>query len=67
MSEGTHKAMVGKLLAKPPRKGSVCCCYYGAAVSGEWPEFECIDCPVHQNAFGMADRKCRRHLTGSRK
>lgn len=22
-----------------------CCCHHGAAVSGEWPEFQCARCP----------------------
>ena len=38
-----------------------CCCAWGCAIKGEWPEFECYDCPVHKNAFGMADRRCKRH------
>jgi hypothetical protein len=42
-----------------------CCCSWGAAVGGlrggEWPEFECVDCPVHRNALQTADRRCRRH------
>lgn len=38
-----------------------CCCRWGAAVAGEWPEFECIDCPIHKNAFMVADYVCKRH------
>lgn len=37
-----------------------CCCNWGAAVRGEWPEFECGDCPVHGGAFGV-DHLCRGH------
>lgn len=37
-----------------------CCCYYGAAVAGEWPEFECTDCPVHQGGL-EPEFRCRRH------
>jgi hypothetical protein len=48
---------------KAPKKKPTapCCCHYGAAVAGEWPEFECADCPVHQEAFGLVENRCRRH------
>ncbi len=38
-----------------------CCCRWGCAIKGEWPEFECYDCERHKNAFEMADRRCKRH------
>lgn len=41
-----------------------CCCSYGAAVAGEWPEFECFYCERHQNAFQMASPEgncCKAH------
>lgn len=39
-----------------------CCCNYGAAVSGEWPEFECTLCPVHRGEGIAGDPAlCRRH------
>jgi hypothetical protein len=38
-----------------------CCCSWGCAIKGEWPEFECYDCERHKNAFEMADRYCKKH------
>ena len=39
-----------------------CCCIWGLGVVGEWPEFECMDCPVHLGEGLMGDdRLCRRH------
>lgn len=40
-----------------------CCCKLGMSIKGEWPEFECFKCPVHKNAFEMAqpNELCRRH------
>jgi hypothetical protein len=46
-----------------------CCCNWGAAVgkrhgiaSGEWPEFGCAQCPVHQAGMGeQPDELCKRH------
>ncbi|HEU5395328.1 MAG TPA: hypothetical protein VFV36_11095 [Candidatus Methylomirabilis sp.] len=39
-----------------------CCCSYGAAVAGEWPEFECYRCP-RRGGLLMSDPGdlCRRH------
>lgn len=39
-----------------------CCCNYGAAVSGEWPEFGCYYCPRHQHSYGEQPHElCKRH------
>lgn len=41
-----------------------CCCNYGAAVSGELPEFICFYCPKSEHSLsGMAERDetCKRH------
>lgn len=38
-----------------------CCCAYGAAVKGEWPEFECWHCPSHGGEFGPPTEMCKRH------
>lgn len=38
-----------------------CCCNYGAAVRGEWPEFECARCPRHVGGFAQPDEMCKRH------
>jgi hypothetical protein len=38
-----------------------CCCNWGFAISGEWPEFECRDCPLHLRGLGPVDHRCRRH------
>jgi hypothetical protein len=38
-----------------------CCCQMGAAVKGEWPEFECHRCPVHKGSFSFASELCKRH------
>lgn len=54
----THPARTPEL-SKPSAVN--CCCSYGAAVSGEWPEFECDDCPKHQAAFGFTGYRCTRH------
>ncbi len=37
-----------------------CCCSWGAAVRGEYPEFGCAKCPVHQAGLGETET-CRRH------
>lgn len=34
-----------------------CCCAWGAAVAGEWPEFDRICCPIHRGRYKM----CKRH------
>ena len=39
-----------------------CCCHWGAAVKGEYPEFDCRLCEVHQNGLGSSDHLCKRHL-----
>ena len=36
-----------------PGQPSQCCCIWGLALSGEYPEDGCADCPVHQG--GLAD------------
>lgn len=42
-----------------------CCCHYGAAVAGEFPEFECAECPQH-GGDAAGDYRCKRHkATGS--
>ena len=43
--------------------GKNCCCNYGAAVSGEWPEFQCRDCELHGTDFMHPDdqSRCKRH------
>lgn len=45
-----------------------CCCRWGAARGGrgvpedaEWPEFECAQCPVHQQGLGPIKERCKRH------
>ena len=38
-----------------------CCCSWGAAIKGEWPEFECGACPVHKQGLGPVKERCRRH------
>lgn len=43
-----------------------CCCDYGAAVSGEWPEFECDACPIHDQGLGQSGRLCKRHAQTQR-
>ena len=37
-----------------------CCCRWGAAVRGEWPEFECSYCPKHGESNAIPS--CKRHL-----
>lgn len=37
-----------------------CCCRWGSAVSGEYPEFGCAKCAIHQGGLGETDL-CRRH------
>jgi hypothetical protein len=41
---------------------SRCCCNFGAAVKGEWPEFQCYYCERHTDPI-MADPMdaCKRH------
>jgi len=47
-----------------------CCCNYGAAVAGEWPEFGCYLCEVHRHGMGeQPNEMCKRHrkaLRGTR-
>lgn len=40
-----------------------CCCQWGAAVKGEWPEFERPCCPIHGLQFMSTpdDPMCKRH------
>ena len=47
-----------------PNPSTVCCCRYGAAVSGEWPEFECGGCPRHGGGLFDTDGFCKRHMKG---
>lgn len=42
-----------------------CCCNYGSAVSGEWPEFECFRCPEHGGTIGRPTERCKRHTRKS--
>lgn len=42
-------------------KNELCCCNYGAAIKGEWPEFECHRCVLHGGEFGTPDEMCKRH------
>lgn len=42
----------------------ICCCDWGCARggdNGEWPEFECKDCPVHCEGLGPIEDRCKRH------
>lgn len=39
-----------------------CCCNWGAARKGEWPEFECSACPVH-DFDGTVDEYCSAHTS----
>jgi hypothetical protein len=38
-----------------------CCCRFGAAVSGEYPEGPCPRCPTHTELPGDPRDTCRRH------
>lgn len=40
-----------------------CCCRYGAAVAGEYPEFPCWRCARHggSDGLGMPHEMCKRH------
>jgi hypothetical protein len=38
-----------------------CCCLWGCAVAGEYPEFPCSLCPQHDNDLNDRYRTCRRH------
>lgn len=37
-----------------------CCCNWGAAIKGEYPEFGCRDCQIHRGDLGEPER-CKRH------
>lgn len=37
-----------------------CCCRFGAAVGGEWPEFRCPDCVYHTEDL-LTHNRCRKH------
>jgi hypothetical protein len=41
-----------------------CCCRWGSARSGEWPEFQCRGCQVHIEDL-MVSRSCARHKAES--
>lgn len=38
-----------------------CCCVYGAAVSGEWPEFQRDCCEIHIEDYMKSGDLCKRH------
>lgn len=38
-----------------------CCCNYGCAVAGEWPEFGCFACPIHRGELASLEELCKRH------
>lgn len=41
-----------------------CCCVWGAAVRGEFPEFPCSGCPLHKDSVMVTPEDelyCRRH------
>lgn len=38
-----------------------CCCNYGGAVRGEWPEFECFCCQRHGGELATPTQMCKRH------
>ena len=38
-----------------------CCCRFGAAVSGEYPEWPCPACPIHLPDSAHEDDRCKRH------
>ena len=42
---------------------AVCCCRYGAAVSGEFPEMPCHKCPKPEHGGELAEpgELCKRH------
>lgn len=42
--------------------GTNCCCHYGIAVAGEYPEFGCAKCERHQAGLGEQPHElCKRH------
>jgi hypothetical protein len=44
-----------------------CCCNWGAAVSGEEPEFICVKCPKHAgHLMDDGQHQCRRHAAEAR-
>lgn len=65
MTGRNHK---GSIIQTPEALAWQCCCRWGAAVgrrrygkgSGEYPEFGCARCPIHQGAAGEIEQ-CRRH------
>lgn len=59
------RGWMGVATAAPRPPSTVCCCSYGAAVSGEWPEFECFRCARHGGEFAAPDEMCRRHRTAT--
>lgn len=42
-----------------------CCCNYGLAIAGEWPENECSKCPRHGGSGFGSDFTCKRHRAES--
>lgn len=52
----------GVVIVTAPPTSNPCCCRYGAAVAGEWPEFGCHECPTHgHDAMTQPDELCKRH------
>lgn len=74
MTARRPRTATGRRLAKALRAearaavtGKECCCRFGAAVSGEYPEFGCPDCEVHRGLLHEPpDQRCRRHRTAHR-
>jgi hypothetical protein len=65
--DGCHRTPEKAIEAGQNHIGPItnCCCNYGLGVAGEWPEFECMQCPVHKGEGLMGDdRLCRRHKKG---
>lgn len=61
LRERTAEPLELELPTPPPDPPAPdCCCSWGAAVTGEYPENGCADCPVHQGGLGET-RRCRRH------
>lgn len=58
---GMNTFRVTRTIANVIRTFEQCCCAWGSAVSGEWPEFECDSCPVHMQGLGASGRTCQRH------
>jgi hypothetical protein len=60
IKDAKHRAPIGE-------QSVPCCCAWGAAVAGEYPEFGCYRCPVHQAGVGeLPNELCRRHARETR-